>query len=75
MFKVNDKVKVARRNGDSGQGNWTDVAQGTVKQVFTDKFGVPTHVGFLDKNWANDTIVEILPIESDSLKLIKYGKN
>lgn len=73
MLKVNDKVRVTKR-ADSNSPNWIEVGQGRIRKVYYDRLGIQTHAEYTDKDWTNQDVTETLPVDSNCLKLIKYGK-
>ena len=68
-MKIKDKVKVLRKH-DNGQ--FVEVGVGIVKAVHTNKKGEDTYVSFTDKQWANQEVSEILPINAECMKVVKF---
>lgn len=69
MLKQNDKAKVLKKNEHSE--GFSEIGRGVITSVFCSKRGAePTFVGFSDKNWPNQGVSEILPVNSDRIKVL-----
>jgi hypothetical protein len=69
MLKINDKVRVLRLND---AGHITEVGKGIVRQVFSPKSeNSPNFISFTDKDWKNQDITEVLPVNSVKMKVVK----
>lgn len=67
MLKIGDKVRLMKRMDTNS--NWNEIGKGYVRNVFTDKFGIPTFIDYQDKDWP-ENVVEKVSVNSDLFQVV-----